>query len=115
MISSQNIDRYIRILENELVPALGCTEPISIAYAAASARDILGCMPESLVVECSGNIIKNVKSVTIPGTQDMCGIEAAALLGTLGGDPSKKLEVLSSITPSIFNRQSLLSKTRFAK
>lgn len=98
LLSEETMERYINILNKELVPALGCTEPIAIAYAAATARDTLGCMPESLLAECSGNIVKNVKSVVIPGTQDMHGIEAAAILGALGGDAARKLEVLTTLT-----------------
>ena len=80
--------RYLQILELELVPALGCTEPISVAYASAKAREILSCMPEHIELYCSGNIIKNTKSVTVPNSGGMRGIEAAAVLGAVGGDPS---------------------------
>lgn len=124
---------YIEILKEELVPALGCTEPIAIAYAAAKAAEVLkesngekvqiaehkteekagtadrnGAKSASqtapdncnghLDVYCSGNIIKNVKSVTVPNSGGMRGIEAAALLGLVGGDASRKLEVLEGIT-----------------
>lgn len=77
---------FISLLRQELVPALGCTEPIAVAYTAALARQLLGTMPESMEVWCSGNIIKNVKSVTVPNSGGMQGIEAAAVLGILGGD-----------------------------
>lgn len=86
------------ILLDELKPALGCTEPIAIALASATARKTLGCMPERILVSCSGNIVKNVKSVTVPNSGGMKGIETAAILGAVGGDPSLSLEVLSSIT-----------------
>lgn len=93
---------YIEILKEELVPALGCTEPIAIAYAAAKAAEVLQTAQDSwnghLDVYCSGNIIKNVKSVTVPNSGGMRGIEAAALLGLVGGDASRKLEVLEGIT-----------------
>ncbi len=92
--------QYTAILQAELVPALGCTEPIAIAYAAAVARHTLGRMPEQLTAQCSGNIIKNVKGVIVPGTGDMKGIETAAVLGAVGGDPSRGLEVLEGITPA---------------
>ena len=88
---------YCDILNRELVCALGCTEPIAVAYAAALARETLGAEPTHLKVDCSGNIIKNVKSVTVPNSGGMHGIEAAALLGAVGGDASSALEVLESV------------------
>ena len=91
-------DSFVKILKKELVPALGCTEPIALAYAAAKAREVLGTMPERIVATCSGNIIKNVKGVVVPATGGLRGIEAAVLIGTVGGDPSKELEVLSTVT-----------------
>lgn len=91
-------DTYVKILEHELVPALGCTEPIAIAYAAAKARDVLGCFPESVEMCCSGNIIKNVKGVTVPNSGGLKGIDVAAVLGVVGGDASRELEVLEGIT-----------------
>lgn len=90
---------YLQIMHEELLPALGCTEPIAIAYAAAKAAEALGREPERLVAACSGNIIKNVKGVIVPGTDDLRGIKASALLGAFAGDASKQLEVLSSVTP----------------
>ena len=69
---------YVSILRTELVPAMGCTEPISVAYAAAKARDVLGCIPDTVVIGCSGSIIKNVKSVIVPNTGGLKGLEAAA-------------------------------------
>ena len=92
------INTHIAILQEELVCALGCTEPIAVAYAAALARAALGTKPEHLTVACSGNIVKNVKSVTVPNSGGMRGIEAAALLGALGGDESRELEVLEAGT-----------------
>ena len=89
---------FISLLRQELVPALGCTEPIAVAYTAALARQLLGTMPESMEVWCSGNIIKNVKSVTVPNSGGMQGIEAAAVLGILGGDAKLSLEVLQPVT-----------------
>lgn len=88
----------IQILKEELVPALGCTEPIAIAYAAAKARDVLGSMPEHIIVKCSGNIVKNVKGVIVPTTGDMRGIETSAVLGAVAGNPEGKLEVLEGVT-----------------
>lgn len=91
--------QFLAILQEELVPALGCTEPIAIAYAAAVAVQQAGQPVRSMQVDCSGNIIKNVKSVIVPNSSGMRGIEAAALLGAVGGDPSRKLEVLETIRP----------------
>ena len=88
----------IDILKAELVPALGCTEPIAIAYTCARARQILGMMPEELFIECSANIIKNAKSVIVPMTKNLKGIEAAAIVGMIGGDADKQLEVLTTVT-----------------
>ncbi len=89
---------YLEILKEELIPALGCTEPIALAYAAASAREVFGGMPERMDVFCSGNIIKNVKNVTVPNSGGMHGIEAAAVLGAVGGRADRKLEVLEAVT-----------------
>lgn len=86
------------LLNGELICALGCTEPIALAYAAALARLVLGCEPEKLTVGCSGNIIKNVKSVTVPKSGGMRGVEAAAVLGAVGGDASAALETLEGVT-----------------
>ncbi len=90
-------DLYLEVLKEELVPALGCTEPIAIAYAAAKARNILGCFPDKITAVCSGNIIKNVKGVIVPTTKNMKGIETSAILGTLAGNPDKELEVLTEV------------------
>lgn len=92
-------ENFVDILEEELRPALGCTEPIAIALAAAKAREVLGVMPEKLVAHCSGNIIKNVKGVTVPTTGNMKGIETSAILGAVGGDATRELEVLTTVKP----------------
>ena len=89
---------FVQILREELVPAMGCTEPIAIAYGAAKAREILGCLPESVLIEASGNIIKNVKSVVVPNTGGLKGIEAAAAAGIVAGQANKILEVISEVT-----------------
>ena len=89
---------YVQILREELLPAMGCTEPIAIAYAAARAREVLGCLPERMEVAVSGNIIKNVKSVVVPKTGGMKGIEAAAAAGAAKGDAEAELEVLAHLT-----------------
>ena len=90
---------YLRILAEELVPAMGCTEPISISFCAAKARELLGTLPETITVAASGNIIKNVKSVVVPNTGGRKGIETAAAVGVVAGDPSRELEVIASVTP----------------
>lgn len=90
---------YIHILEEELVPAMGCTEPIALAYCAAKARAVLGCLPDRVTVSASGSIIKNVKSVIVPNTDHMKGIPAAAAAGIVAGDPDRELEVIASVTP----------------
>lgn len=89
---------YLQILKEELVPAMGCTEPIAISYCAAKARAILGCLPEKSLVEVSGNIIKNVKSVIVPNTNGLKGIEAAAAAGIVAGDAEQILEVIANVS-----------------
>ena len=91
-------DRYIAILQEELRPAMGCTEPISVAYASATAREMLGEMPQEAVVAVSGNILKNVKSVVVPHTGGMRGIDAAVCAGIVAGAADKQLEVISAVT-----------------
>jgi L-cysteine desulfidase len=88
---------YVAILRSELIPALGCTEPIAVAYASATAAKILGRLPEAIEMWCSGNIIKNVKGVIVPNTGGMKGIEVAAIAGAIGGDPDRGLEVLEPL------------------
>lgn len=90
---------YIKILEEELVPAMGCTEPIALAYGAAKAREVLGCIPEKVYIGVSGSIIKNVKSVIVPNTNHLKGIPAAAAAGIIAGKPERELEVISEVTP----------------
>lgn len=90
--------QYVQILREELRPATGCTEPIAIAYAAAKARSVLGALPDRVLVEVSGNIIKNVKSVVVPHTGGLRGIPAAAAAGIVAGDAEAQLEVLSGMT-----------------
>ena len=89
---------YLRILHEELIPAMGCTEPIAIAYAAAKAREVLGRLPGQVWLGVSNNIIKNVKSVIVPNTGGMKGIEAAAAAGIVGGQAGRALEVISEVT-----------------
>ena len=97
--NDSNYLSYIRILEEELVPAMGCTEPIALAYCAAKARQVLGEMPDRVVIQASGSIIKNVKSVIVPNTDHMKGIPAAAAAGIVAGDPARELEVIAAVTP----------------
>ena len=95
---------YLNILKHELVPALGCTEPIAIAYAAAKARQVLGEFPEQVEMHLSGNIIKNVKGVTVPNSGGLKGIDVAAVLGIVGGNADRALEVLSEVSPEDISR-----------
>lgn len=92
-------DTYVQILKQELVPAMGCTEPIAIAYAAALAKAELGEDVQRADIKVSGNIIKNVKSVVVPNTGGMRGISAAAAAGIVAGEPQKILEVISNVKP----------------
>ena len=89
---------YVDILKEELIAAMGCTEPIALAYAAAKAREVLGVQPIKVYVGASGSIIKNVKSVIVPNTNHLKGIEAAVAAGIVAGDATKELEVISDIT-----------------
>ncbi len=89
---------YVQILKEELIPAMGCTEPIALAYGAAVARELLGELPERVQVKASGSIIKNVKSVIVPNTGHLKGIPAAAAAGIVAGDASKELEVIADVT-----------------
>ncbi len=96
--TDEKYQAYVQILKEELVPAMGCTEPIALAYAAAKAREVLGCLPDKVVVEASGSIIKNVKSVIVPNTNHLKGIPAAATAGIIAGKPEKELEVIAEVT-----------------
>lgn len=91
-------ENHLSILHSELVMALGCTEPIAIAYAAAKARQLLGEMPQHCTVHCSGNIVKNVMGVVVPNSGGLRGIDVAATLGVVGGNPELELAVLEEIT-----------------
>lgn len=89
---------YVQILKEELVPAMGCTEPIALAYAAAKAREVLGMKPDKVEIGASGSIIKNVKSVIVPNTDHLKGIPAAAAAGIIAGKAEKELEVIASVS-----------------
>ena len=89
---------FISILNEELIPAMGCTEPIALAYAAAKARELLSSAPTKILARCSGNIIKNVRCVAIPNSDGMIGIEAAVALGAFGGKSALGMEVLEAVS-----------------
>lgn len=89
--------QYLNILREELIPAMGCTEPIALAYAGAKARQILGCVPDQIRLFVSGNIIKNVKSVIVPNTGGLHGMAAAVCAGIIAGDGDRELEVISDV------------------
>ena len=95
--TSKTYQAYVEILRRELIPAMGCTEPIAIAYCAAKARETLGTLPDKIIVAASGNIIKNVKSVIVPNTDGRKGIEAAAAIGVIAGNAAAKLEVIAQV------------------
>ena len=92
---------FLNILKEELVPAMGCTEPVAVAYAGALARETLGSVPEKAELYVSGNIIKNVKSVVVPHTGGRKGLKTALAAGILFGEAEKKLEVISGIDSDI--------------
>ena len=100
MLNKDTIDSYCRLLEHELITATGCTEPIAIAYAASAMRDTLGGLPERMRVVVSGNILKNAKSVVVPGTDGKKGIAAAAAVGVIAGVTARKLEVITNVSPA---------------
>ena len=100
MLDERIYESYIGILKEEMVPAMGCTEPIALAYGAARAREVLGKEPEHITAKCSGNIIKNVRCVIIPNSGGLTGIEAGVVLGAVAGDPLLNMEVLSKVNES---------------
>ncbi len=112
MKNADYFKQYTDILREELIPAMGCTEPIAIAYAAAKARDVLGEIPDQVTIDVSGNILKNVKSVVVPNTEGLRGIPAAVAVGIIAGNSHKELEVLSEITKEqILKTKEFLSAT----
>ena len=90
-------EQYVNILKEELRPAMGCTEPIALAYGAAKARQVLGALPDKVRLFVSGNIIKNVKSVVVPNTGGLHGMSAALCAGIVAGDADKELQVISRV------------------
>lgn len=97
-LTKEDYTNFVEILKEELTPAFGCTEPIAIAYCAAKARETLGGLPEHILIEASGNIIKNVKSVIVPNTGGLKGIPAAAAAGIIAGEAGKVLEVIAQVS-----------------
>ena len=95
--TNEKYGAYVQILKEELVPAMGCTEPIALAYAAATARRVLGALPDKVVIGASGSIIKKVKTVIVPNTDHLKGIPAAAAAGIVAGDPDRELEVIAQV------------------
>lgn len=114
-MKSMREENYLSVLNRELIPALGCTEPVAIAYAAAKARSVLGQFPERMVIRCSGNIIKNVKGVTVPNSNGLRGVDVAAVLGVVGGDAERELEVLEGITPAHIKKTKELLAANFCR
>ena len=111
-MDKKQYENYVKILRSELIPAMGCTEPIAIAYAAAKARQVLGVMPERMVARCSGNIIKNVKGVNVPNAGGQKGVQVAAILGALAGDPDLELQVISQVPDEAVEEVRKLNKAR---
>ena len=93
MLSEKTKSDFLSILKEELIPAMGCTEPIALAFASSRAREVLGVLPEQITAYCSGYIIKNVRCVAIPNSEGLTGIEPACALGAFGGDARRLMEV----------------------
>ncbi len=110
MLTKEYYSQYVKILKEELVPAMGCTEPIAIAYASAKARAVLADIPTSAKVEVSGNIVKNAKSVTVPHTGGMRGIKSAFIAGLVAGDEKAELEVIANVTPAQIEEMARVKK-----
>ncbi len=106
---------FLDILKEELIPAGGCTEPIAIAYTAAVARKTLGCRPEHMDVYASGNLIKNAKGVYIPNGGELRGVDAAAILGALGGNADRMLEVLLDLPDGVLDETQALMQQNYCK
>lgn len=111
MLTKENYHKFVKILKEELVPAMGCTEPISIAYATAKARVVLNDTPISAMVEVSGNIVKNAKSVTVPHTDGMRGIKSAFIAGLVAGNADAELEVIASVSPEQIEEMKRIKET----
>lgn len=100
MLTKEECVNIVALLKQEVVPAVGCTEPMAVALAVAKATELLGCLPEKIIAQLSGNIIKNAMGVGIPGTGGMVGLPAAIALGAIVGKSSYQLQVLKDVTPS---------------
>lgn len=109
------ITKYENLLKSELIPALGCTEPGAVGFVAAKSMEVLGQLPERIELYCSANIIKNVKSVNVPNSGGMKGIEAAAILAILSGDPSDSLEIFNNVKKEDINKTKELIQNGFCK
>ena len=114
-LSQEEKERYAAILQEELIPAMGCTEPIAIAYAASVAGKVLGEEARRMELSCSGNIIKNVKAVAVPNAGGQKGIAVAGILGLVGGNPEKQLEVIADVTDSAREKTRELEAAGFCK
>ncbi len=115
MLSEKIKEQMLQLLERELVPAMGCTEPIALAFAGAKAREVLGEEPVEAAAYCSGNIIKNVRCVTIPNSGCLVGIEAAVTLGVEAGDADAGMEVLAKVTQEQRKKVQELLKKNFCR
>ena len=113
--ADSNYKAFLDILKEELIPAGGCTEPIAIAYTAAVARKTLGCRPEHMDVYASGNLIKNAKGVYIPNGGELRGVDAAAILGALGGNADRMLEVLLDLPDGVLDETQALMQQNYCK
>ena len=106
------LKNVLNLLKEEIIPAQGCTEPIALAYVCAKATEILGKKPEKIEIHVSGNMIKNVKSVNIPNAGGMIGIEAACAMGSIVGDASKELMVISQVEEKDLTKANFLAITK---
>lgn len=111
-LKQEEKNRYAAILREELIPAMGCTEPIAIAYAASVAGKVLGEEARRMELSCSGNIIKNVKAVVVPNAGGQKGIAVAGILGLIGGNPEKQLEVIADVTRTARAKRRASSRRR---
>lgn len=114
-MSTAQHQKFSAKLHGEPLAALGCMEPVCIAYCAAKMREALGAMPDQILVECSGSIVKNAKGAVVPNSDGMKGIDAAAILGAVGGDPALELEVLNPITKEEIKQTRLLLSHGFCR
>lgn len=114
-MEKERYESYVSLLKKELIPALGCTEPIAIAYASAKASQVLNSVPSHIMAECSGNIVKNVMGVIVPNSDNNKGIEIAATLGAIAGDANAGLNVLEKVTEDQIEECKKLVASGFCK